>query len=77
VGKYALSDINEDDRLDPEAFSDLAPAGRAAASAIVTVEVRSEHALGLQRGMRLVFVQEKVMVPAPTDRDKRGLNCSQ
>lgn len=74
VGKYAVRDIKQGTRLKPRDFSNLAPIGSSLGGAVLPVEVKSEYVFGLKPGMRLAFIQGKIILPSVREPSIRHEN---
>lgn len=73
VGRYAVKGIDEGTQLKRSDFIASAPDEAPAGGAVITVEVKTEHANGLRAGARLAFVQDKQMLP---EVNKQTVNTS-
>jgi hypothetical protein len=67
VGRYAAGDIAEGELLRPAELSVYAPSDATDNGMVVPVEAKTEYTQSLKPGMRLAFVQEKVILPAANE----------
>ena len=63
IGKYALTDLNPGQPLPRNGLSIYAPATSSPGNAVVSVEVSSNHVVGLQPGMWVAFAKDGELVP--------------